>query len=221
MGEFSNPIATVDVALLTLLEERGLALVLIERGAEPYAGHLALPGGYVHVDEDDDTAATAARVLKEKTGLPVPYLEQLYTFSGKYRDPRGWSLSVAYYALVPEAFLDRGPADAFQVCPVSDLPDLPFDHAAIVAKALERLRGKAAYSSLPAYLLAPEFTLNELHEVYQRVLGQPINKQSFLRKIEAQAMIEPVPGRRRTGAHRPAQVYRLRGPALTHFDRTV
>ena len=220
MTDFAAPIATVDVALLTLRED-GLALVLVQREAEPYAGHLALPGGYVHVDEDDDTEATAARVLRQKTGLPVPYLEQLYTVSGKYRDPRGWSLSVAYYALVPERFLDRAPAGGIRVFPASALPDLPFDHAAIVARALGRLRAKAAYSSLPAYLLPAEFTLNELHAVYERVLGQAMNRQSFLRKIEAQGMIEPVPGQRRTGAHRPAQLYRLTGPKLTEFDRTV
>lgn len=220
MNDYPTPIATVDVVLLTLLES-GLAVVLLERDNEPHAGRLALPGAYVRPDEDADTDATAARVLRQKTGLPVPYLEQLYTFSGLERDPRGWSLSVAYVALVPATFLGGKGAEQVAVVPEAELPPLPFDHDAIVERALERLRSKSAYSSLPGFLLPQRFTLNELHAVYERVMGGTLNKQNFQRKIQAQGMIEPIAGEARRGAHRPAQLFRLRSQRLQEFDRTI
>ncbi len=226
MAEFSTPIATVDVVLLTLMSG-GLAVVLAVRERPPFAERLALPGGYIHVDRDDDTAATARRVLAAKAGLDAPHLEQLYTFSGGVRDPRGWSLSVAYYALVPAGRLDRVPgleavpAAPVVVVPVDALPQLPFDHGAIVKAAVDRVRSKSAYSSLPAFLLDGAFTLAELQDVYERVIGTRLDKASFRRKIEDQSLITPIPGARRGGAHRPAQLYRLSSPTLTSFSRAL
>src|SRR5207248_2033777 len=92
-------ICTVDVVLLTI-KENGLNVALLKRDREPYKGVLALPGGFVHVQDDADVRDAALRVLLEKTGIAAPYLEQLATFSGPVRDPRGWSMSVAHYALV-------------------------------------------------------------------------------------------------------------------------
>jgi 8-oxo-dGTP diphosphatase len=111
----------------------------------------ALPGGFVHAQEDADTEMAARRVIRGKIGFDAPYLEQLFTFSGAARDPRGWSVSVAYYALIPWSLLER--SQAAEALPVDALPPLPFDHPQIVAKAVERLRRKATYSSLPAFLL--------------------------------------------------------------------
>jgi ADP-ribose pyrophosphatase YjhB (NUDIX family) len=218
----------VDVALFTL-SDGALAVLLARRDREPYVGQLALPGGFVHVDEDDDTAATAGRVLAQKVGVARPYLEQLYTFSGKVRDPRGWSLAVAYYALVPRERLaaalaaegGAGVAPGVMLLPVDRLPPLPFDHERIVATALYRLRGKSTYSALPAYLLPEQFTIQELHQVYQQVIGVKLDRASFRRKIEDQEIVEPVAGERRGGAHRPAQLYRLRTGRKVEFERKI
>ena len=98
--EEPRPILTVDITLFTVLGGE-LRVALQRRDKPPCEGELALIGGYVHVDEDASTLATAARVLKDKAGLKGIFLEQLMTFSGPKRDPRGWSASVAYYALVP------------------------------------------------------------------------------------------------------------------------
>jgi 8-oxo-dGTP diphosphatase len=89
-----------------------LHVLLQKRAADPFAGALALPGGYVHAQEDQDAAAAAARVLREKTGIVSPYLEQLATFAGPERDPRGWSVSIAHVALVAEDALRAVPAAA-------------------------------------------------------------------------------------------------------------
>jgi 8-oxo-dGTP diphosphatase len=214
-------ICTVDVVLLTL-RDNALHVLLHEREREPYKGALALPGGYVHADEDGSTWDAAARVLKEKVGTTSPYLEQLATFSGPKRDPRGWSVAVAYYALVSPAVLPAGDAGV-RVLPVGRLPALAFDHADIVALAVERVRAKSQYSSLPVYLCGESFTLPQLQAVYEAVLGEPINKVSFRRKVEELGMVEPIEGALETGrANRPAQLYRLRKAyrhSLSTLDR--
>lgn len=201
-------VCTVDVVLLTLLDAR-LQVALLTRYRAPHAGRLALPGGFIHPDEDRDTGAAAERMLREKTGLTSPYLEQLATFGGPARDPRGWSISVAYFALVPATLLAQGHAD-LRWHPVDALPPLPFDHADIVAQAVARVRTKSQYSSLPVHLCGERFTLPQLQAVYEAVLGERLNKVSFRRRVEELDMLEPLPGEVAGGAHRPAQLWRLK-----------
>lgn len=219
MSEHPSPIATVDVALFTLKDGQ-LSVLLAPRpqDSEIFPGVNALPGGYIYPDQDDDAQASARRVLASKAGVAVPHLEQLYTFSGKFRDPRGWSLSIAYYAVSPSCDL---PQSGLSLVPVDTLPALPFDHAAIVQAAVSRLRGKAAYSSLPLFLLPKKFTMDMIHAVYQQVMGVKLNKASFRRKIEAQGIITPLEGEKHHGAHRPAQLYRATDSRLREFDQVL
>lgn len=214
-------IVTVDVVLFTLSGEQ-LKVVLLRRERDPYAGQLALPGGYIHADKDRDSLASAERVLLAKTGIVSPYLEQLYTFSGGVRDPRGWSVSIAYYALVHEAVLQSEGEHRVELWPVSGLPDLPYDHQRIIDYAVKRLRDKSAYSSLPCHLLPPMFTLTELQQTYERILGSPLDKSVFRRKLPELDFLEAVPDAIRHGKHRPAQLYRLRPDRrLAIFDKAV
>jgi 8-oxo-dGTP diphosphatase len=209
-------ICTVDVVLLTLSAGQ-LQVVLHQRPQEPFAGSWALPGGYIHAQRDESAWHAAARVLQDKAGIVSPYLEQLATYAGPRRDPRGWSVSIVYFALVPEDLLppDRPGLKRFAV---SSLPRLAFDHRDIVELAVARVRSKSQYSSLPVYLCGDQMTLPQLQAVYEAVLGEPVNKVSFRRKIEELGMLEPVEGAQETGqAHRPAQIYRLK-PA---FQRTL
>src|SRR4051812_23934414 len=118
-------ICSVDVVLLTIADGT-LKVALLERDHEPFAGTLALPGGFIHPDEDHDTHGSAVRMLRDKTGIVSPYPEQLGPFSGRARDPRGWSLAVAYYALVPPAVIATS---AVTLEPASDAKGLPFDHS--------------------------------------------------------------------------------------------
>lgn len=203
-------ICSVDVVLLTL-QAGALQVALLERDHEPYRGALALPGGFIHPDQDDDTHASAARMLRDKTGIVSPYLEQLATFSGRGRDPRGWSISVSYYALVPSDIIVSSSRQVV-LRGAAEVKSLPFDHSQIVAAALTRVQNKSSYSSLPVHLCGETFTLPQLQSVYEAVLGEPINKVSFRRKMAELDILEPIPGARRSGgAHRPAQLYRLRG----------
>ncbi|MBI5108321.1 MAG: NUDIX hydrolase [Rhodocyclales bacterium] len=206
-------IVTVDVVLLTLKDER-LQVALMKRPQDPFKGELALPGGYVHAEDDADVAAAAYRVLRDKMKLRPPYLEQLGSFSGARRDPRGWSISVCHLALVtPDVIADT------HWFPADKLPRLAFDHASLVAAAATRVRNKSSYSALPAYLLPETFTLSELQTIYSQVLGEALEKSSFRRKLRDLDFLEEIPGAFKGGKQRPAQLYRLKGMAV--FDRTI
>lgn len=206
---FPPVLCTVDVVLLTL-RAGVLCVGLLRRDAPPFLNVPALPGGYVHAQEDADALAAAVRILDAKLGLKSPYLEQVATFSGPARDPRGWSVSIVYTALVPESQLDSK-ARGFSMVPVDELPQLPFDHGSIVEVAVRRVRNKSVYSSLPVQFCGERFTLPELQRVYEAVLGESLNKVSFRRKMLELDILEPLDGELRRGnAHRPAQYYRLR-----------
>lgn len=217
-----RPIVTVDTVLLTLLDG-ALATILQTRPNPPHEGRLALIGGYLRPEQDASLAAAAARMLAGKTGLTGLFLEQLMTFGGPDRDPRGWSLSVAYYALVPDRTLAAAPP-GLAVLPLDQVPSLPFDHDAILAAAVARLRGKGAWSSLPALLLPEMFTLPDLKAVYETVMGERLNDSAFRRKIGELRLIEEVPDARVPATaerRRPAQLYRLAQRALVAFDRMI
>jgi ADP-ribose pyrophosphatase YjhB (NUDIX family) len=224
---YPKPIATVDLAIFALAGA-GLEVLLMRRATEPFAGTWALPGGWVHVNEDADLDAAARRVLKEKTGVETPYLEQLGTIGGATRDPRGWSLSIAYVALISAGTveLDAGANAAGIVWqPVAgDRVDLPlaFDHAEILRSAVVRLRSKVEYSTLPVHLLPERFTLSELQSVYERILGRRLDKSAFRKRIAEADFVEPVAGEMRRASNRPAQLYRLKeARSTTFFDRTI
>ncbi len=207
--DYPPVICTVDVVLLTL-KSQALHVVLLKRKNEPFADSPALPGGYIHTQEDKTAWEAASRVLRDKTGITSPYLEQLATYSGADRDPRGWSVSIVYYALIPLELLPAN-REGLLVAPVNRMPRMPFDHKNIVDLAVARVRSKSQYSSLPVYLCGERVTLPQLQSVYEAVLGEPINKVSFRRKMDELGILEPIEGEMELGgAHRPAQVYRLR-----------
>lgn len=200
----NSPILTVDAVLLTIANNE-LCVALHKREAEPFAGHWALPGGFIHTQEDDSAKAAAARVLREKVDVESPYLEEFGSFSGPVRDSRGWSLTLVYYALVPVV------SARITLFPVNRLPNLPFDHGQIVSAVVARVRSKASYSSLPVHLCPEEFTIPELHAAYELVLGERINMANFRRKLVDLDLLEPVSGLvRSAGRSRPSQVYVVR-----------
>jgi 8-oxo-dGTP diphosphatase len=224
---FVRPIASVDIAIFAL-SETGIDVLLMRRADDPFAGEWALPGGWIRVDEDADLEAAARRVLKDKTGVETPYLEQLKSVGNAARDPRGWSLSIAYFALMPREIADLGPgenaADVDWWPVIDDVVSVPlaFDHAELLLSAMTRLRGKVEYSTLPAHLLPDHFTLGELQSVYERILGRRLDKSAFRKRIAEADFVEPISGAMRRGSNRPAQLYRLRQERFTVlFDRTI
>ncbi len=197
-------IVTVDVAMFAVAPEGGLKILLPTRPRAPFAGLPALPGVYIQT-EDAHAEAAAQRALATKAGVESPYLEQLATFSGPARDPRGWAVSIAYYALVPWGVIG---AAAAQMVDVTKLPGLPFDHNEIIAVALARLRGKSTYSELPLHLMPPRFTIAELQSVYEQVMGEEISRTVFRKRMVEGGLIVETGEMSRGGAHRPAALYR-------------
>jgi 8-oxo-dGTP diphosphatase len=139
--KFPRPSLTVDVVAFSKRNGR-LHVLLIQRANVPFAGNWALPGGFVDKDESLETAAK--RELEEETGILQGQLEQLYAYGDPDRDPRGWTVTVAYFGLLPQETLpnEDGGSDAEQVrwFPVDDLPALAFDHTRIVGDAVQKLQ---------------------------------------------------------------------------------
>ena len=166
-----------------------------------------------------------ARVLLGKTGVASPYLEQVGTTGDARRDPRGWSLSVTYMALVAAECLPeppRGEAEWHQVEGGGVAVPLAFDHAAILTGAVHRLRAKVEYTNLPVHLLPERFTLPDLQRIYECILGRRMDKSAFRKRVTEADFLEPVAGEKRAASNRPAQIYRVKpGAATTFFDRTI
>jgi 8-oxo-dGTP diphosphatase len=211
----------VDTVVLTLCpresgEESDLVFLAERRQREPFAGEWSLPGGIVREQEDLETAVH--RALSRATPAEhVRHLEQLGTFGDPKRDPRGRVLSVSYLALLP------APSPAAERAAWLEVPadePLAFDHATILHAAVERLRGKLSYSNVAYGLLGDTFTLRELQDVYEAVLGRELDKRNFRKKVLSLDVLAEAEGMRR-GAHRPAQLYRFRQPGLVLLDDVI
>lgn len=210
--DYDIPLVSVDVAIFTLLAGQ-LHVLMVERGAFPQKGHWSLPGGFIDQKHDKDLHATAFRKLAEKTGVETSHLEQVATIGNASRDPRGWSVTSLYMALIPyaptAAFIDAV-ADA-RWWPVNTAlkQKLAFDHADLIAQARERLRAKTGYTALPMYILNAPFTLTQLQQTYEALLGIKLEKKSFRRKFPVEALLEEVgEGLSESGRGRIAALYR-------------
>ena len=208
-----RPAVTTDVIIFTL--RRGdLQVLLIRRKNPPFQEEWAIPGGFVGIDESLEEAAL--RELEEETGVRDVYLEQLYTFGDPDRDPRGRTITVAYFALVPAPAIDpRAGSDAVEArwWSMYDLPPLAFDHADILAYALQRLRYKLEYTAAVFELLSQTFSLSDLRAAYEIILGEKLDKRNFRRKILSAEIVKET-GEYRTGEGRPARLYRFRDDAV-------
>jgi 8-oxo-dGTP diphosphatase len=206
---------TVDIVIFTL-REGSLQVLLVKRGVPPFEGQYAIPGGFIRGDESLEEAAL--RELYEETGVRNVFLEQLYTFGDPKRDPRDRVITVAYYALIASDKLSLvAGADAAEAqwFPVSSVPPLAFDHKSILDYALERLRNKLEYTTVGFQLLAEKFTLGELQAVYEAILGRPLDKRNFRRKLALLGILKPLREWQRTG-RKPARLFRF---AAARFEK--
>lgn len=225
LDRFPHPHLAVDVVLLTIVEG-ALHVLLLRRGEEPFRGAFVLPGTFVRVEESLEAAAE--RLLREKADLRDVFLEQLYTFGEPQRDPRARIVSVAWYALVPPQRLEESLGGSDRVLARIAVPwegltggpvrmhgpdgaalKVGFDHAAITGVAVLRLRGKIDYAPVGFELLPKDFTLLQLQQVHEAVLGTSLNKDSFRRRMLASGRLRAT-GRKEDGVgHRPAELFRF------------
>ncbi|MBQ0917752.1 NUDIX hydrolase [Hydrogenophaga aromaticivorans] len=204
------PLVGVDVALFSVVDER-LKVLLVKRAREPEAKRWALPGGMLKPHLDPSLAGTARRMLADKVAVELPHLEEVGTYSGPDRDPRGWSVTVLFYALLP---LDKIGAVVRNKVEAVDWADaaspghrLAFDHAEQLSAAVKKLRAKVADDALPLHLLPDKFTLTQLQTVAEVILGHPVDKSSFRRRLKTSKDLVVLDEFVR-GAQRPAQLFK-------------
>ncbi|MDB5099091.1 MAG: hydrolase [Cyanobacteria bacterium RYN_339] len=205
--EYPRPSVTVDTVIFSVIAD-DLKVLLIRRGVEPFKGAWAIPGGFVGMDESLEDAAR--RELREETNVQGVYMEQLYTFGAPERDPRGRTITVAYFALIAADQREIAAAtdsDAVEWFSVYNLPPLAFDHASIVEYALTRLRFKLDYTSVGFQLLPKKFTLTELQAMYEVILARKLDKRNFRKKVLSMGILEPLEETKMEGPHRPAKLY--------------
>lgn len=210
--QFDVPLTSVDMGIFSLRNNE-LCVLLIKRSNFPAKGKWALPGGFINLNRDKNLDETAHRKLKEKTGVCSPYLEQIGSFGSKKRDPRGWSVTIAYLALIASEDINLSLSDTTEDIawvPIDEAKDkykLAFDHNDILSTCHERLKSKVLYTSLPVNLLPSEFTLGDLQSTFEIILDTDIEKKSFRKRMLDSGCIEET-GNVRRGSNRPAKLYK-------------
>lgn len=204
---YKNPAIAVDLVVFGYSANE-LSILLLKRKEEPYAGGWTLPGAFLQMDER--FSDTCSRILKTKLGMDKLYLEQLYSFDEPDRDPRGRVISVTYYALVNPAQLEivaGTMAHDVQWIDSRKMPALGFDHRHIYKQALHRLQSKILYFPVGFELLDEQFTMTELHELYECILDTSLDRRNFRRKILASEYILPTGTKREGLQNRHPELY--------------
>ena len=204
-----GPATAVDVLIFTTIKNK-LGVLLIKIGQGPYQGKWALPGGLVKLNENLDDAAK--RILTEKAGLKGVYLEQLYTFGDVNRDARGRSISVAYFALVNSDKFNLQAAEYYTAIEWQDarkLPPMAFDHKKIIESGIGRLKSKLEYTNVAYGLLPKEFSLTELQQIYEIILGKKLDKRNFRKKVKTLNILKAVNKTTKGLKNRPAELYQF------------
>ncbi len=203
LAEYPRPSVAVDTALLTLDSDLGLAVLEVRRDSGRGWG---LPGTFLHVGET--LAVAVDRALREKAGVAGLQPRQLRVFDDPKRDERGWVLSVAHVDVVQADRLAVRYADSTRLAPVGSPGRLPYDHAEIIALAVEHIRSRYADTPDPDHLLDDQFTVLELRLAHEAIAGRPLQRDRFRRTMEPQLF--PT-GEMAAGTRgRPAELFRRR-----------
>lgn len=218
---FDRPNTSVDTVIYTV-KSGALQTLIMKRENHPFQGKWSLVGGYIDLKNDEELIDTAKRKLEEKTGVKTPYLEQFCTVGNKTRDPRAWSVTTVYFALIPADDIVLQAGKGATDIKWSTLSNgkvreiLSFDHEQILKDCTERLRSKVLYTSLPVHLMSDMFTLIELQKVYEIILDDKIDHKSFRRRILNADILEET-GKLKDTGRRPAMLYRAKESDETHF----
>ena len=219
--DYDIPLVSVDIAIFSVIDDK-LNVLTVKRAQHPRKGKWALPGGFIDLSADKTIDDAAHRKLAEKTGVTKAHLEQVISVGSNTRDPRGWSVTIAYMALVSVDAVDLrkdGSSEEVAWTPVDQLKknnDLAFDHNKILEICHKRLKDKVRYTSLPVNLLPSEFTLTELQRIFEVILAKSVEKKSFRRRILDAQILEET-GNFRAGSNRPAKLYRVADKNTNYF----
>ncbi|MCL2529187.1 MAG: NUDIX domain-containing protein [Coriobacteriia bacterium] len=212
--EYEHPFVCTDAVIFTIqtkepssyrkLPEANLRVLLYQRESEPFKDTWCLPGGFLNIDELPEV--NIQRKLFAKTEVDDCWLEQLYTFCDPKRDPRARVISIAYLGLIDEERSREFESKAkwFDTKELSQI-NFGFDHRHIAEVALERLQSKIQYTNIALHLLPKEFTLTQLQNVYEAILGKKDQAANFRRKV--MNMVQETERYTADKGHRPAKLY--------------
>lgn len=210
------PFVRLDLVVLCVQDD-SLKVLLSHRAEAPHKGKWGLPGGVLRIDLDESLEAGAQRVARERLGRSLPNLGQVAAVGGAKRDPRApWAMSVVYRSLVqPDLETEPGKRVAElawrDVSEVMNSSDLAFDHNGLGKLAVEAIRQEVREMRFPAGWVPEEFTLSQLQALSEAVLGEPLDKVTFRRRMEASGIAIILNNKFRSGgAFRPAQLYSLK-----------
>ncbi|NGM61860.1 NUDIX hydrolase [Sphingobacterium sp. SGG-5] len=203
---------TIDCVIVTF-HEGDLKVLLTERNEYPYKDWWAIPGFFV--EKDEEMEAAVKRIAYEMTGLKDIYMEQLAAFAGVKRHPEGRILTVAYLAFVKYENVKN------KVKPITnymrqakwfsmdDLPELAFDHKDILMLAMKKLKTNLSYTLTPYELLPEKFTLTQLQQVYESILGQTLDKRNFRKKMVNLGYLKELDECQTGVSYRAARLYKV------------
>ncbi len=201
---------SVDPVIFTF-HQGELSVLLVRRYFDPFKGYWGLPGGRVDQKVCADLDAALALKLESKTGLKKLFFEQLGTYGSEDMDPRGWSVTTAYLALVNESYVqvDGTLGEDYIWTPVLSLGSykLAFWHERIIKDAYTRLRDKSLYTDLPVNFMPELFTYPMLKEAYEKILDIEISRQRFAKRMDSADIFEDS-GQKEKGRNRPSPLYR-------------
>lgn len=186
--KYPHPSVTTDCVIFGF-DGTKLRILLIQRSIEPYKGRWAFPGGFMKMNESAEQCAL--RELQEETGLECAHIRQFHTFSAPQRDPRERVITIAYYALVVMQEVKGGDdaADA-RWFSLDEVPQLAFDHDQILRQAEQALRQQIHFEPVGFELLPKEFTIKELQNLYEAILGVRFDRRNFYNKMRRLEMLE-------------------------------
>ena len=206
--EYFNIAVSVDCVIFGY-EDKQLKVLLIRSDLEEFQGMWSLLGDLVRPDEDIEAASY--RVLQERTGLQDVYLEQVYTFGGVNRHPSGRVVTTAYYSLVNiNSHKLKLTDNELHWHPVDKLDQMAFDHKLIVETCLKRLQQKVMEEPVIFNLLPEKFSLRELQDAYESILGIELDRRNFRKRISLKDWLIDLNEMEDNVPHRPGKLYQVK-----------
>lgn len=205
--KYPHPAVTADCVIFGF-DGVSIKVLLIQRAIDPYKGKWALPGGFMNIGESAEECAR--RELEEETGLKTASVEQFYTFTDVMRDPRERVITVAHYALVRLSEVKGGDdAAKAQWFVQSEIPSLAFDHDRILRMALARLKERICFEPIGFELLPDVFTMSELQNLYEAILGVKFDRRNFYNKMLKLGILTEAEPRPESASRRTPTKYRF------------
>ena len=206
--DYFNIAISVDCVIFGY-DDKELKVLLIKSDLEEFAGLHSLLGDLIRTDEDLETASY--RILKERTGLDDVFLEQVQAFGSLDRHPSGRVITIAYYSLLDiKHHKLQLSQNELNWHPVNEIKKMAFDHKLILESCLDRLQQQVMEHPVIFNLLPEKFSLRELQELYQAILGFELDRRNFRKKISLKDWLVDIDEMENDVPHRPGKLYKLK-----------